>query len=164
MSIRVTKQFSDNGNEETIDVDVTPVMNMFIILIPFLISMAVFTQMSILSFSVPPDAGSGLDQSNGKPKLKITIVVANEYLAITHGEEMLDSIPASNDNQTTDILLEKLKTRRSEIEVQDEAVIAVRDAVKFQNMVRVMDACRSAGFQKIGLSSATADAAEGVQL
>jgi biopolymer transport protein ExbD len=162
MSIRVTKQFSDTGAEEAMDIDVTPVMNMFIILIPFLISMAVFTQMSILSFSVPPNAGSGLDQNNGKPKLKITIVVASEYVAITHGEKMLDSIPAADDKVTMDILLEKLKTRRSEIEEQDEAVIAVRDAVKFQNMVRVMDACRAAGFQKIGLSSATAEVAKGV--
>jgi len=162
MSIRVTKQFSDNGTEETIDVDVTPVMNMFIILIPFLISMAVFTQMSILSFSVPPDAGCGLDQSNGKPKLKMTIVVTNEYLAITHGEKMLDSIPTVENNMTTNILLEKLKTRRNDTGEQNEAVIAVRDAVKFQNMVRVMDACRSAGFQKIGLSSAASDVSGGV--
>lgn len=162
MSIRVTKQFSDNNVEEIIDVDVTPVMNMFIILIPFLISMAVFTQMSILSFSVPPDAGSGLDQSNGKPKLKMTIVVTNEYLAITHGEKMLDSIPIFDNNLTKNILLEKLKTRRNEIGEQNEVVIAVLDVVKFQNMVRVMDSCRSAGFQKIGLSSATADASRGV--
>jgi biopolymer transport protein ExbD len=34
---------------ESADLDVTPVMNMFIILIPFLVSMAVFTNLSILS-------------------------------------------------------------------------------------------------------------------
>ncbi len=162
MSIRVTKQFSDQGVEEAIDVDVTPVMNMFIILIPFLISMAIFTQMSILSFSVPPNAGTGLDQSNGKPRIKITIVVADQYLAITHGEKMLDSIPFADVNKSDTILLEKLKAWRNEVDVQDEAIIAVRDAVKFQSMVLVMDACRSAGFSKIGLSSATQDASKGV--
>ena len=35
------------------DVDVTPVMNVFIILIPFLVSMAVFTHHAIVEFSLP---------------------------------------------------------------------------------------------------------------
>jgi biopolymer transport protein ExbD len=75
---------------------------------------------------------------------------------------LLDSIPNVNSDQSVGELLEKLKIRRNEAEIRDEAVIAVRDAVKFQNMVKVMDACRTAGFEKIGVSSATADAAKGV--
>jgi biopolymer transport protein ExbD len=161
MSIRLTKQFSDSGSDIH-EIDVTPIMNVLIIMFPFLLSLVVFTKLSILSFSLPPNVGSGLDQSSGMPKLKITVVVAPDYYAITHGEQLLDSIPNVNSDQSVGELLEKLKLRRNEVEIRDEAVIAVRDAVKFQNMVRVMDACRTAGFEKIGVSSATADAAKGV--
>lgn len=161
MSIRLTKQFSDSGNDIH-EIDVTPIMNVLIIMFPFLLSLVVFTKLSILSFSLPPNVGSGLDQRSGMPKLKITVVVATDYYAITHGDQVLDSIPMANGDQSVSVLQEKLKMRRNEVEIRDEAVIAVRDAVKFQNMVRVMDACRSAGFEKIGVSSATTDAAKGV--
>lgn len=148
-------------SESVQDLDVTPIMNMFVILIPFLISMAVFTQMSIISFSLPPSAGIGLDKSNGKPKIKMTVVITAEYLAIVHGEKMLDSIPMSGPEIPYTQLLEKVSFYRDSIEIQDEAIVAVRDSVRFQTMVKVMDICRTAGFQKIGVSSATVNAGKG---
>ncbi len=161
MKLQLSKS---NGafSEQVLDLDVTPVMNVLVILIPFLISMAVFTHFSILSFSLPPNAGPGLDQSSGKPQLKLTVVVASDYLAITHGENMLDSIPIINQQLPYDSLLEKVTKRRANIDIRDEAIVAVRDSVKFQDMVKVMDICRTAGFEKIGVSSASTDAEKGV--
>ena len=45
------------------DLDVTPVMNMFVILIPFLVSMAVFAHVSIIEFSLPPNVGPSMAAS-----------------------------------------------------------------------------------------------------
>lgn len=149
-------------SDQVHDLDVTPVMNMFIILIPFLISMAVFTRLSILSFSLPPDAAPGLDQSNGKPKLKLTVVVASEYLAIAHGEQVLDSIPVNDKTSSYVVLMEKISERRVAIDNKSEVVVAVKDSVKFQEMVKVMDVCREAGFQKIGISTASINYRKGV--
>jgi biopolymer transport protein ExbD len=39
---------------ELFDLDVTPVMNLFMVLIPFLVSMAVFTHLAVVDFSLPP--------------------------------------------------------------------------------------------------------------
>ena len=44
------------ADTETKDVDVTPVMNVFVILIPFLLLMAVFTKIAIIDFSLPSAA------------------------------------------------------------------------------------------------------------
>lgn len=139
-----------------VEIDVTPVMNMFVILIPFLVSMAVFTHLSILEFSLPPNVGGGMDSSEGKPKLKATIVVTPSFLAITHGERMLDSIPIGSDGEYRLERFEALlRTRREQLEIRDEAVVAVRDAVRFKHVVAVMDRVRAVGFEKVGLSSAT---------
>lgn len=137
-----------------IDIDVTPVMNMFVILIPFLVSMAVFTHVSIIEFSLPPNVGAGLSRSAGKPKLKLTVVVAPEYLAVTLGENMLDSIPNSDMGYDYGLFLEKLFSRRGEADISDEVIVAVRDEIRIKHIVRVMDRCREAGFAKVGLSSA----------
>lgn len=139
---------------ETIDIDVTPVMNMFIILIPFLVSVAVFTHLTIIEFSLPPNVGMGLDTSEGKPKLKMTVVVTGDYLAITHGDAILDSIPVKNGDYDYSTLYRQLTTRRREIDIKDEVIVAVRDAIRFKYVVKVMDRCREAGFENVGLSSA----------
>lgn len=139
---------------EIIDIDVTPVMNMFIILIPFLVSVAVFTHLTIIEFSLPPNVGMGLDTSEGKPKLKMTVVVTSDYLAITHGDAMLDSIPVVNGEYDYTSFSKKLSIHRKEIDIKNEVIVAVRDAVRFKYVVKVMDRCRDAGFEKVGLSSA----------
>ena len=139
---------------ETIDIDVTPIMNMFVILIPFLVSVAAFTHLTIIEFSLPPNVGMGLDTSEGKPKLKITVVVTPDYLAITHGDAMLDSIPVVDNDYDYESLVKKLSARRVESEIKDEVVVAVRDAIRFKYVVKIMDRCRDTGFNKVGLSSA----------
>jgi len=151
-------KLSDSG--ETADVDVTPMMNVLMILLPVLISMAVFTKVAMIQFSVPPNVGTHLDSDNGKPKLKMTVIVGKDFYAITYGDKMLDSI-GSNSNAES-VLSGRIATHRTGFEIQDEAIVAVRDNVDFQRMVRVMDICRENGFGKIGVSGATENPDNGV--
>jgi biopolymer transport protein ExbD len=147
---------------DTPEIDVTPIMNMFIILIPFLVSMAVFTHLAVLRMSLPPNVGAGLAGSDDTPKVKMTMVVAPEYLAITHGDKMLDSIPVVDGEYDLAAFAARLDKWRAIPDCSDEAIVAVRDKVRFKHVVHVMDACRKAGFAKLGLSNATEDAARGV--
>ena len=140
------------------DVDVTPVMNVFVILIPFLVSMAVFTQVSIIDFSVPSDMGQGTNESSGKPKQKLTLLVTESFLGISEGENLLDSIPKlENGLYAFDSLRQTLSVRRFQSEFQDEIIVAVRDGIAFKYAVRAMDVSRECGFSKIGISGAAAD-------
>jgi biopolymer transport protein ExbD len=145
---------------ESQEIDVTPLMSMFIILIPFLVSMAVLTHVAIVEFSLPPNVGAGAGGGE-KPKVKLTVVLTPAYLAITHGEEMLDSLPAAEGVYDLAAFAAKLAQRRGEVDIRDEVVVAVRDNIRFKNVVAVMDRCRDAGFAKVGLSSATADPRSG---
>jgi len=153
-------KLSDMG--EAADVDVTPMMNILMILLPVLISMAVFTKIAMLQFSLPPNVGTSLSGESGKPKLKMTVVIAPQYYAITYGDKMLDSIPADETDKGATVLKERIASHKGTFEISDEAVVAVRDKVRFQRMVRVMDICRENGFVKIGVSSATENAENGV--
>jgi biopolymer transport protein ExbD len=157
---RENKLPSDNMDEN--DIDIAPVMNMFIILVTFLVSMAVFTHMAILDFTLPPNVGAGLDLSKGKPKVKITVRLGSDYCGIVMGEKLLDSLPVTKGGEFPfDALAKQLAVRRKDASVQDEAVIASLDEVAFKHVVRVMDICRESGFTKVGLSSATLDPGTG---
>jgi biopolymer transport protein ExbD len=144
------------------DIDVTPVMNVFVILIPFLVSMAVFTQVSIIEFSVPSDAGQAPRQTADRPKLKLTVLLAETFIGITEGENMLDSIPILDNGQYMfDSLKTALTKRRPLSDFPDEVVVASRDVIAFEHVVRAMDVSRESGFTQIGISGAPNDPAMG---
>jgi biopolymer transport protein ExbD len=145
-----------------IELDLTPMMSMFLILLPFLVSMAVLTHLTILEFSLPPNVGPGSGgPSTEKPKLKLTLVVAPEYLLVTHGERMLDSLPTVQGQYDFDRLSATLIRRKQELNLENELVVASRDRIRLKNIVALMDRCKAAGFEKIGLSSATENPGEG---
>ena len=145
-----------------IELDLTPMMSMFLILLPFLVSMAVLTHLTILEFSLPPNVNTG---SGGptpeKPRLKLTMVMAPEYLLVTLGDRLLDSLPNIDGNYDFGRLTDILVRRKQELRLENELVVASRDQVRLKNIVALMDRCKAAGFEKIGLSSATADPREG---
>jgi biopolymer transport protein ExbD len=144
------------------DIDITPMMNMFIILVTFLVSMAVFTHVAILDFSLPPNVGAGLDISKGTPKVKVTVRLGSDYMGVVLGDKLLDSLPVVNGIFPMDELSGSLTVRRNETTERDEVVIASLDEIAFKQVVHVMDICRAAGFSRVGLSSATNDPKKGI--
>jgi len=143
-----------SGLKESVDTDVTPMMNVFIILLPFLVSMAVLTRLSIIEFSVPPNVSASLDMAGGKPALKLTVVVAEKFLAVTYGEKLLDSISMRGSGGELDELSSRLAFHRAGTENKDDVVVAAGDRIKCERIVAVMDRCTGAGFTNVGLASA----------
>jgi biopolymer transport protein ExbD len=145
-----------------IELDLTPMMSMFLILLPFLVSMAVLTHLTILEFSLPPNVNAGGGgPSSEKPRLKLTMVMTPDYLLVTHGERLLDSLPNVDGTYDFGKVAEILVKRKQELNLENELVVASRDQVRLKHIVTLMDKCKAAGFDKIGLSSATADPREG---
>jgi len=147
--------------EAEIDLDTSPIMNVLIILIPFLASVAVYTHLSVINLSLPPNVGAGMAGSHEKPRLKLTVVVAENYLALTHGEKLLDSIPNLSTGMDYEKLKERLLSRRTDIDIRDEVVVAVNDPIQFKFVVNVMDICRDHGFSKVGLAAGPGSAPKG---
>jgi biopolymer transport protein ExbD len=135
----------------TIDLDVTPVMNMFVILIPFLVSMAVFTHYSVLEFGLPPNAGVG----SGGPKktdLKLTVVMHQAGFDLTVGDSLMNTVPLNMDTGGLSSLEESLAEVRAYLNRKNEVVVAVNDGIVFDKVVQVMDVCRKTGFEKVALA------------
>ncbi len=149
--------------EAEIDIDVKPIMNVLIILIPFLVSVAVYTNLAVIDMSLPPNvtAAAGAGAANEKPRLKITVLVAQSFCAITLGETLLDSLPCTGNEYPYDTLAARLLVRRAAADVKDEVIVAPRDRIHFRYVVRIMDACKKTGFGKVSLASATENPGSG---
>lgn len=148
--------------EDELELDITPLMNIFIILVAFLISMAIFTRLAIVEFTLPPNVNSEMNSSDEKPAPKLTVRLDPEYIGVILGDKVLDSLPVINGDFPFAALSEKLLLRSKENNSKGEIVVASVDAIPFKLIVHAMDICRVAGFEKVGLSSATADPGSGL--
>jgi len=142
---------------ESAELDVTPVMNMFIILIPFLVSMAAFTHLAAHSFGLPADEGPGKAQAAAE--LPLTVAVGNSGLIVARGDAVLAELPVRDGHQDLDGLGAALSGLRA-----DRLVLAVDDPVGVDTVVACLDRCRDAGFQDVGLAAGTGfDLGDGVR-
>ena len=153
--MRLTQSRRHNTPSETVDevldIDVTPVMNMFVVLIPFLVSMAVFAHFSAHKLYLPSSANNANDSDNQKLKFKTTVLVDAEYLLVTVGDSLIDSIDVNSIESSLSDALFRAKSIASDTTT---AVISVKDSIAFEKAIVAMDYCRNAGFESLGLTSA----------
>ncbi len=146
---RVNKSLG--GKIETIDLDMTPVMNLFMVLIPFLMSMAVFTQLSIIEFSLPPAQTEG-DAAESTKELDISIVVSENGFRIVGTGKKLDLIPKVRGKYQTEKLRTLLKAIKFQYPSQKSVVLVFDGNTLYDDIIKFMDVCRESQFPDIGLS------------
>ncbi len=137
--------------DESIELNLTPVMNMFLVLIPFLVSMAVFAHMAIIEVNLPQDA-TGQSTGPKSKDLKLTVTVALDGYSIVLGDSLYTALPLFNGNYLVDSLKKSLEQIRPLLSNKEQLIVAVNDGVSFEKIVDVMDVGKVSGFSKLSLS------------
>lgn len=136
----------------SIDLDVTPIMNLMIVLIPLLVSMTVFTHYSIHDFYLPSNVAD-TTPSESEITFNSTVVITTDRLYVTLGSQKLDSLSYDGFVLDTAAFISALGRARKRSETPERVIVSAADAAEFDRIVSVMDICRDAGFENIGLSS-----------
>jgi len=136
------------------DVNITPVMNLFLVLIPFLLLTAVFVRIAVLELSLPSLSQAKNSQAN-KPQKPVIVIL----LAITgKGFEMkapgvhFAPIPRRKGRFQYKLLRRDLKALKKKYPDTEEITIQPDENVLYDSIVKVMDACRESGFPNIAIS------------
>lgn len=140
---------------ESLDVDVTPMMNFFMIMLPFLMSMTVFTQIAIMEFSLPPAVSSEVAQtldSSATKELDISIIVTKEGFRIVGTGKKLDIIPLTMGQYQFNELRMLLQAIKFQYPSQKAVVLVLDSEVLYDDIIKFMDVCRESQFPDIGLS------------
>ena len=142
-----------------IDLDMTPMMNMLIILISFLVTMVVFTQLAVIKFNLPPpadgeggEAKSPADSAEKGPSVDITVLVSENGFQIIGEGRKLDPIPKGTkayDYARLGIFMHKLK---EEYPGAEDVVLLIDSAIAYQEIIATMDVMRESKFPNILLS------------
>ena len=121
--------------------EITAFINLIVVLVPFLLSTAVFTRLSVLDVSLPAQ-NSGVEQLK-VDDLKLEIVIRPESLEV--GDRiggLIARIPnagANHDVKALTMLMTQIKTRFPD---KTDATLLAEPATPYDTLVQVMDATR----------------------
>jgi biopolymer transport protein ExbD len=143
---------STGQSVEPFDLDVTPVMNLFMVLIPFLVSMAVFTHIAVVDFSLPPVQTGNSEDSEETKELDISIVVTTQGFRIVGTGKKLDLIEKSRGQYQYEQLRVLLKAIKFQYPSQKSVILVLESDILYDDIIKFMDICRESQFPDIGLS------------
>jgi biopolymer transport protein ExbD len=139
--------------KESIETDImellnlTPMMDVFTVLVVFLLITAVFTSITIMDLSVPTNAGAS---ASNKPNFAIEVIVRKSGLEIANGSSVEAAIPKKDDKYDLKKLSEMLLRLKAQYPEKEDATVLMEPKVEYDYLIQVMDAVRGAEVQADG--------------
>ncbi len=140
------------------DIDLMPVMNLFLILVPFLLVTATFVELAVLDISLPELQNAARTTTPKQQAQERKPAVLN-LLAIRAGGIELKSptfsfgeIPRTAEGYDYDLLKSYLAQVKQKFPDAVDVVISPEDNIRYQVVIDVMDNCRIAGFPNVSIS------------
>ena len=121
--------------------NLTPLMDVFTVLVVFLLITAVFTSITILELSVPTNAGGAAAPS--KPNFAIEVIVRKAGLEIANGAFVEAAIPKKDDKYDIKKLTEMLLRLKAQYPEKEDATVLMEPKVEYDQLIQVMDVVRS---------------------
>jgi biopolymer transport protein ExbD len=124
------------------ELDVTAFINLIVVLVPFLLSTAVFTRLSVIDLALPAQSSSAVEQLK-VDDLKLEVVIRPDALEV--GDRiggLIQRIPHANghiDHAALSALMQQLKTRFPD---KASATLLSQPDTPYEVLIQVMDTVR----------------------
>ncbi len=136
------------------DVNIIGVMNVFLLIIPFLLMTAAFIRLAAVDLSLPSMA-KGRRPADASPKNLVLVILAIRETGFQLKSSLdvkFDPI-AINRNQYDYVkLVEQLKVIKAKQPQAEDIIISPESKVKYDVIIKAMDRCRETGFLNVSLS------------
>jgi len=116
-----------------------PMIDIFTVLVTFLLMTAVFARIAILQIDLP----SAADGKVAEPTFRLEVIVRKNGLELTNGNAVIATIPTVNGEYDLKTLSELALSLKRENPQVDNASILLEEEVEYDNLIQVMDAIRS---------------------
>jgi biopolymer transport protein ExbD len=125
------------------ELEITAFLNLIVVLVPFLLSTAVFTRLAVLDLSLPAQQ-SKIEQLKAN-NLQLEVVIRTDALEV--GDRiggLIERVPNTAKGPDTQRLAAILLEVKKQFPDKAEASVLAEPATTYELLVRVMDAMRSA--------------------
>lgn len=122
------------------ELDVTSFMNLMVVLIPFLLATAVFSQVAIQELNLPsPGAGGNAADT---PPVMIEVMVRKEALELGDGKVINYSFPKLDEGYDLDSLAQQLRSIKAQNPDKEDITVLLEAEIRYSDMIAVMDAVK----------------------
>ena len=144
-----------NKGTDDSDIDVTPFMNLMIVLVPVLLLSMTFAKVTVLELNLPELTGGKAAATNSQSKLEVAVNPGDISVYFPEST-LIKSIPATSDengNMQHDFVTLSLVLRALKEQHQDkkDVVIRLNKDTDYQNLVKTMDTVKS--FKTVHITS-----------
>lgn len=125
-----------------VELDISAFLNLIVVLVPFLLSTAVFTRLAVVDLTLPAQS-SGVEQLK-VDNLQLEVVIRRDALEV--GDRiggLIERIPATAEGPDVKALSALMHQLKLKFPDKNEATVLAEPTTSYQVLVGVMDAVRA---------------------
>ena len=122
------------------EIDVTTFLNLMVVLIPFLLITAVFSQTTIVELNLPSNASGAAPQTES---FRVEVIVREPGIEISNGKSTIATVPKKDDEYDLDELSQMMVALKQEYPNVDTASVLLEPFVHYDYLIQVMDVVRT---------------------
>jgi biopolymer transport protein ExbD len=130
-----------------VDLEILPLMNLFVVLIPMMLLSAVFLEVTVVRMDLPVD---GAGDGSSAETLDLSVRIEDGRYLI-HGNSLAETEVLRAGDGDRDALTEALRVVAEAHPSNKSVRIVSRPATHYEEIIRVMDASREAGMPLVSL-------------
>ena len=125
--------------------EITAFINLIVVLVPFLLSVAVFTHLAVIDLSLPAQSNEQIQKLDPDKPLKLEVIVRRGWVEVNdkHGGRLIDppiaNLASGPDTKTLSTTIQMLKEKFPQ---HDDASVLAESEIPYDALVQVMDAVR----------------------
>ncbi len=125
------------------ELNITAFMNLMVVLVPFLLMTAVFSQITILDLNLPPPGAQDSTEPK-KPPYELRVTIREKMLVISDNRlGLIKRIPLRNGKHNYPVLKQTLKQVKARIPGHSNITILAEPKTSYDDLIRTMDNARS---------------------
>jgi biopolymer transport protein ExbD len=115
-------------------------IDIFTVLVTFLLMTAVFSRIAILELDLPSSASAGVSA----PTFRLEVIVRKQGLELTNGRSLIATIPNVNDAYDLPTLSKLAVSLKRDYPDANDASVLLEPDIEYDHLIQVMDTIRSA--------------------
>jgi len=117
-----------------------PMIDIFTVLVTFLLMTAVFSRITIVELDLPSAASGAVSA----PTFRLEVIVRQEGFELTNGSALIATIPKVDGNYDLKSLAQLALSLKRDYPDANDASVLLQPEIEYDNLIQVMDAIRSA--------------------
>ncbi len=132
-------------NPADMDLNITPFMNLMVVLIPFLLSGIVFSRLAVLEMSLPTTQSESRASQVEKTPFQLIVTLRGKSLTVQGSDVGRVVFPSKKEGYDLDELVGFLLSVKARYPGEKSVILLSEPEIPYALLVEVMDACREHG-------------------